>query len=228
MSATATSICGSRSLIDSFPTSSRRGRMSALTAGGSTWHSRISATWVERRSRKPTIAPRAVRIAHREPRAVAVAPFRAVGDRQHGFGLDLADALEAVLQPALLGRHLRALVGVLRGAAAADAEVRAERLAPAGGGLEDRGGAAGCRTWACSEKPGPTARSPGKAPSTNTTLPSGLRATPRPSESRASMLRIRSSRARGILSSAARRASRAQRAAGRTPPRSAPGRRRSA
>jgi hypothetical protein len=49
-------------------------------------------------------------------------------------GLHLADALEAVLQPALLGRHLRALVGVLRGAAAADAEVRAARRAPAAEG----------------------------------------------------------------------------------------------
>jgi hypothetical protein len=81
-------------------------------------------------------------ITHREARAVAIAPFRAVGDGQHGFRRDLADALEAVLQPALLGRHLRALVGVLRGAAAADTEVRAARRAPAGGGLENRAGAA--------------------------------------------------------------------------------------
>jgi hypothetical protein len=68
---------------------------------------------------------------------VAITPFRPVGDGQHGFGLDLADALEAVLQPALLGRHLRALVGVLRGAAAAHAEVRAQRFAAAGRGFQD-------------------------------------------------------------------------------------------
>src|SRR5687767_10593 len=78
-------------------------------------------------------------MAHRKPRAMAVAPFRTVDDRQQGFGRHFADALEAVFQPALLGGHLRALVGVLRGAAAADPEVRAARFAPAWRRIENRG-----------------------------------------------------------------------------------------
>src|SRR6185295_7880806 len=74
-------------------------------------------------------------------------------DRQQGLGLDLADALKAILQPALLRRHLRALVGVLRGAAAADAEMRAARLAPARAVMRDRGGRADIELAALFEDP---------------------------------------------------------------------------
>src|SRR6185295_6419654 len=90
---------------------------------------------------------------HGGPRAVPVAPLLAVDDRQQAFGLHLADTLEAVLQPALLRRHLRALVGVLRGAAAADAEMRAARLAPARAVVADRGGRADVELAALLEDP---------------------------------------------------------------------------
>ena len=81
-------------------------------------------------------AARQRQAAHAEAGAVPVAPLLAVDDGQQVPGLDLADPLQAVLEPALLGRHLGALVGVLRGAAATDAEVLARRLAPPGTGLE--------------------------------------------------------------------------------------------
>ncbi len=75
-------------------------------------------------------------VAHREPRAPAVAPLLAVDRREHRFGLHLADALEAVLEPALLGGDLGARVGVLDGAAAAILDPGAGRHAAAARRLE--------------------------------------------------------------------------------------------
>ena len=73
-----------------------------------------------------------VHAAHREPRPVPVAPFVAADHGQDALGLDFANARQVLQQPVLLGSHLRGEVGVLRGAAAADAEMRAARRAPAG------------------------------------------------------------------------------------------------
>ncbi len=81
----------------------------------------------------------AFHVAGREAGAAPVAPFLAVDDGQQALGLHLADAREAVLQPALLGGHLGAGVRVLGDAAAAAAEVGTARLSPAEGGLEDAG-----------------------------------------------------------------------------------------
>ena len=65
--------------------------------------------------------------------------------------------------------------------------------------------------------------SPGNAPSTKITLPSGLRATPRPSASSDSMRTVTPSRATGTPASGPRCACRACRAGGRAPIRSALG-----
>src|SRR5207245_3244577 len=75
--------------------------------------------------------------AHREPGPAPIAPLLAVDDRQQHFGLHFSDAGPVVLQPALLRRHLRRGIGVLRRAAAAHAEVRAARRAAAGGLAQD-------------------------------------------------------------------------------------------
>ena len=56
-SPTASSICGSRSRIDSDSTSVRSAGSSAETFAGSTWHSRMSATKLDLRSWKPTSTP---------------------------------------------------------------------------------------------------------------------------------------------------------------------------
>src|SRR6185503_1089490 len=64
-------------------------------------------------------------VAHREPRAVAIAPRLADHRRQDAFGTDLADALEVVFEHALLRRDLRGGFDVLHRAAAAGAEVAA-------------------------------------------------------------------------------------------------------
>ena len=82
-------------------------------------------------------------------------------------------------------------------------------VAPARAPLQDRGERGRSRTRTSAQDLDTRRRSPGSAPSTNTTLPSALRATPRPSASSESMRSVRSSRARGTRASAARRASRA-------------------
>ena len=73
-----------------------------------------------------------VHVAHREARAMAIAPFLARDHRQDALGLDSADARQVLQQPVFLSGHLRGEVGVLRRAAAADAEVRAARHSAAG------------------------------------------------------------------------------------------------
>ena len=72
-----------------------------------------------------------------QARPAPVVPVLAVDDRQHGFGLHLADARQILLQPALLRRHLGARIGVLQAAAAADAEVGAARGLAAGSRMVD-------------------------------------------------------------------------------------------
>ena len=69
-------------------------------------------------------------MAHREPRALPVAPGGPSIGRSTCSGRDLAEVPERVLERALLGRHLRGDVQVLHRAAAADAEVRATRHDP--------------------------------------------------------------------------------------------------
>ncbi len=65
---------------------------------------------------------------HRQARALAITPRRAVDRRQHGFGFDLADALQVIFQHALLDVDLRTRFQMLHRAAAAHAEMRALRL----------------------------------------------------------------------------------------------------
>src|SRR5713101_5843760 len=71
--------------------------------------------------------------AYRETGSAPIAPLLAVDDRQQHFRLHFSNASQVVLQAALLRRHLRRGIGVLRRAAAAHAEVRAARRAAAGG-----------------------------------------------------------------------------------------------
>src|SRR5438094_7959732 len=73
---------------------------------------------------------------------MAIAPLLAGDRRQHALGMHLADARQVLQQPVLLRRELRREIGVLRGAAAADAEVRAAREAAARRLAEQAGGAA--------------------------------------------------------------------------------------
>ena len=54
---------------------------------------------------------------------MAVTPFVAVDDRQQRVRADLADALQGIFEPALLGGHLGFEVGVLGGAASAHPEM---------------------------------------------------------------------------------------------------------
>src|SRR6266850_1828192 len=70
---------------------------------------------------------------HRQPGSAPIAPLLAVDDRQQHFRLHFSNASQVVLQAALLRRHLRRGIGLLRRAAAAHAEVRAARRAAAGG-----------------------------------------------------------------------------------------------
>ena len=75
--------------------------------------------------------------AHRQARAVAVAPSRALDGPNHVVRLELADVPEVVFQHALFDCHLGPYVQMLHLAAAAgafmQAEVRAGRLHPLGG-----------------------------------------------------------------------------------------------
>ena len=73
---------------------------------------------------------------------MAIAPLLAGDCRQHALGMHLANARQVLQQPVLLRRELRREIGVLRGAAAADAEVRAAREAAARRLAEQAGGAA--------------------------------------------------------------------------------------
>jgi hypothetical protein len=69
-------------------------------------------------------------VTHRQARAVAVIPGRAVHWPQDGVGLHLGDVLEVIFQHALLHRDLRARLQVLHRAAAAVTEVDALGLDP--------------------------------------------------------------------------------------------------
>ena len=66
-------------------------------------------------------------VAHREPRALPVAPIGPLHRPQHPFRPHLAEMPQRVLERALLDRDLRGDVEVLHLAAAADAEVPATR-----------------------------------------------------------------------------------------------------
>ena len=111
---------------------------------------------------------------HRQAGAVAVAPGWALQGRQHARGTELADVPEGVLQRTLLDRHLGAGLQVLHGTAATDAKVRAARHHALRGRTQDLLDAGdfidGLRRTVVA-----TTRSPGRAPSTNTTLPSRRR-----------------------------------------------------
>jgi len=66
-------------------------------------------------------------VADRKARAAPISPLFSVDRRQQAFRAHLADPPQAILEPALFRGDLRARVGVLRRAPAADAEIRAAR-----------------------------------------------------------------------------------------------------
>jgi len=74
---------------------------------------------------------------HRQTRAAAVMPRRAVNRRQQAFRLHLANALQLLFKHALLHGNLRRKFNVLHRAAAAVAIMRASRRAPIGRWLDN-------------------------------------------------------------------------------------------
>ena len=127
-SPTASSICGKRSRAGIAAISARSGMSRSLTWRGSD----VAAPDVGDEARLALVEADQHRallddVAHREARALAVAPVGPAHRPQDALGADLAEMPQRILERALLGRDLRGDVEVLHLAAAADAEVRAAR-----------------------------------------------------------------------------------------------------
>ena len=180
----ASSICGRRSRASIEPISSRSGSSSALTCGGSTWHSRhvghvARLALVKTHQHGALLAPRGAPTAARASGSPRPAP--AIG-RSTRSGSHLAQVPQVVLQHALLDGHLRRR----RAGAASCSRRRRRACRPKCGQRGAR--AANSRAAAPSACPAPSwflrrdtdtcTRSPGSAPSMNTTLPSARCATP--------------------------------------------------
>ena len=122
---------------------------------------------------------------HRETTLAPITPGGVDQRLQHATRLRHGRARQVFQQHVLLGGDLLVLVEVLQHAAGADAEVRAARLHPVRRSLEHFDRLAFIEV-AIAAGLLDADRSPGKAPVTNTALPSS-RPTPRPSCSRSVM-----------------------------------------